>query len=101
MATIAFRTFVDVYDDTDNEYTLYIPSTIWDKLVSQFDSTKEVTAIQNKPRTGIVQLSGFAGELYGQDWWDEIEDDLLVCYAGQGIMEIVHKDCEDVSNYNR
>lgn len=106
MATIAFRTFVDVYDDSDNYYSVYIPEIVWNTLVANFpDATEDLVesdkVAKNKPKTGIVEISGWGGDIYGQDWWNEIEDDLLVCYANGRDMQIVHKDCEDVANHYR
>lgn len=94
MATIAFRTFVDVYDDTDNYYDIILPKSLWEKLCNQFESTKEVRVeTSNNPNTTLI--TGTSGNLYGQDWWEEIEEDLLVFYAGNGCMKIVHKDCKE------
>ena len=33
MATIAYRTFVDVYDDTDNYYDIILPKSLWKKTL--------------------------------------------------------------------
>lgn len=100
MATIAFRTFVDVYDDTDNYYDIILPKSLWEKLCNQFESTKEVR-VETSNNPNITLITGTSGNLYGQDWWEEIEEDLLVSYAGNGCMKIVHKDCEEVANYNK
>ena len=95
MAQIKFRDFVDVYDDTENEYQLWLPKQVWEQLKKDFpESTKEIEEVSNMVSVnaqGQIRISGYASLMYGTDWWEAIEDELYATYADGEYIEIKHE----------
>lgn len=90
MAQIKFRDFVDVYDDSDKEYELHLPASLWAELTAKYpDTTSEIRIVKNEGDT--VVLEDFAGSMYGFDWWEDIEDNLYAVYANGDYIEIRHE----------
>ena len=95
MAQIKFRDFVDVYDDTDNEYQLWLPKQVWEKLKTDFpksttelDEEKKMVTVNAQ---GQIRILGYASMIYGTDWWEAIEDELYATYANGDYIEIKHE----------
>ena len=95
MGKIKLNDFVSVYDDTENEYQLWLPRDVWEKLKIDFpESTTELDEEEKMVSVnaqGQVRISGYASLMYGTDWWEAIEDELYATYANGAYIEIKHE----------
>lgn len=95
MGKIKLNDFVSVYDDTENEYQLWLPRQVWEQLKKDFpESTKEIEEVPNMVSVnaqGQIRISNYASLMYGTDWWEAIEDELYATYANGEYIEIKHE----------
>lgn len=95
MGKIKLNDFVSVYDDTENEYQLWLPRDVWEKLKIDFPESTTVLDEEEKMVSvnaqGQVRISGYASLMYGTDWWEAIEDELYATYANGAYIEIKHE----------